>query len=365
MPYQKTIWINEVLSGLERFNIKTDSGDPIESNVGIELSTPVAVPGTPVTAEKMNNLEDEVERLSKNIRDGASQITIASDTITVSQSAHKIQPESGTTDDLASILGTTNGQSGVLYAADYGIDVITIRHGVGNILCLNNFDIVLSNGCVFWYSDGIKVFILGVGLYAALTHNHDLEYAALSHAHAGSDITSGTIGASHLPTATDSASGIVELATAAEVTTGTDGARVITPDTLAGSDYGKRIIEIPLNVVELGDGKAYARISSALNGYNLVSVAAAVVTKSTSGNPTWQVARGRQASATSAHTFVDMLSTPLTIDQDEYDSKDATTAAVINIDNDDVVTGDLIRLDCDVVGTGTANAVIELTFQLP
>lgn len=113
-----------------------------------------------------------------------------------------------------------------------------------------------------------------------------------------------------------------------------------------------------------GDGKAYIRIPSALNGMNLVSCAIQVIVTSSSGLPTVQLARGRQASATSDFTYVDILSTSLTIDATEYDSKDATTAAVINTSNDDMVTGDVIRVDCDVAGTGTKGLNLTLTFSL-
>ena len=54
------------------------------------------------------------------------------------------------------------------------------------------------------------------------------------------------------------AQGVVELATAAETTTGTDATRAVTPDGLAGSDYGKRIVSIALlnnsTNTSVGDG---------------------------------------------------------------------------------------------------------------
>ena len=164
-------------------------------------------------------------------------------------------------------------------------------------------------------------------------------------------------------------SGLTEAATAAEVTTGTDAARAVTPDALAGSDYGKREIAVQVidgaTVLTVGDGKAYVRIPASLNGYNLVAVAASVIAKSTSGLPTVQIARGRQANATTAHAFVDTLSTLITIDANEFDSKDATTAAAINAANDDLATGDLLRIDVDVAGTGTTGLMVNLTTQLP
>lgn len=53
--------------------------------------------------------------------------------------------------------------------------------------------------------------------------------ADMVHTHAAADITSGVLAPARLPTATDNTSGIVELATTAETTTGTDTARAVTP----------------------------------------------------------------------------------------------------------------------------------------
>jgi hypothetical protein len=93
----------------------------------------------------------------------APELTISSDAITVTQANHKLQPESGTADNLSTINGTSEGQFGVLYVSDFGTDTITIKHNVGNILCVGAADISLSHGCVFWYSDGTKVFCSGGG----------------------------------------------------------------------------------------------------------------------------------------------------------------------------------------------------------
>ena len=53
--------------------------------------------------------------------------------------------------------------------------------------------------------------------------------AATGHTHTAGDITSGTLAAAQLPAASATASGIVELATTAEATTGTDATRAVTP----------------------------------------------------------------------------------------------------------------------------------------
>lgn len=162
--------------------------------------------------------------------------------------------------------------------------------------------------------------------------------------------------------ASDTVDGIVELATAAETTTGTDATRAITPDGLAGSDYGKRVMGILVSdpggdAITTGDGKAYFRVPSVMNGWNLVGVAASLTTASSSGVPTIQIRNSTQAA--------DMLSTRITIDANETDSSTAAAAAVIDTANDDVATGDKIHIDIDVAGTGAKGLWVELIFQLP
>lgn len=182
--------------------------------------------------------------------------------------------------------------------------------------------------------------------------------------------TAGVWAGSLVAAATTSAQGASELATSAETTTGSDTTRTITPDGLRGSDYGKRIGQFicvgSATALTTGDGKGevFYRVPSELNGWDLVGVAAAVDTVSSSGTPTFQVRRRRLTSAT-ATSDADMLSTAITIDASEFDSKDATTAAVINTSNDDLQTGDRIFADCDTAGTGTKGMSITLVFKKP
>lgn len=170
--------------------------------------------------------------------------------------------------------------------------------------------------------------------------------------------------------ASDTAAGHVELAIASEVTTGTDAARAVTPDALAGSEFGKRTIAIQVSgsasadtALATGDGLAVVPIDTTLNGMNLVAVKAYVSTVSSSGAPLFQVRRSRRSSAT-ARTIVDMLSTGVSIDASEFESADAATGPTINTSNDDVQTGDTLLIDCDTAGTGTKGAMLLLTFQL-
>mgnify|MGYP003647133971 FL=1 len=183
-----------------------------------------------------------------------------------------------------------------------------------------------------------------------------------AHNQAASTINSGTLAAARLPAASTSAVGGMETATAAEVNTGTDAGRAVSPDSLAGSAYGTAVVTVLISdpngdAITTGDGKAYWRVPSTLAGFNLVAVAAQVTTVSSSGLPTIQI-----------HNLTDtadMLSTALTIDASELDSSTAATAAVINTSTDDVATGDQIRFDIDVAGTGTKGLMVEMQFRLP
>lgn len=155
--------------------------------------------------------------------------------------------------------------------------------------------------------------------------------------------------------------GQVELATAAETTTGTDATRAITPDGLAGSVFGTKEFSLKIfgddEAVATGDAKLHYTIPPGMNGMDLVSVGLHVYTVSTSGLPTVMIHNLTDT--------VDMLSTALTIDENEKDSKDAATPAVIDTANDDVATGDELRFDVDVAGTGTKGLEVRLGFRLP
>lgn len=169
--------------------------------------------------------------------------------------------------------------------------------------------------------------------------------------------------------ASDTVAGKIEIATSAEINTGTDNTRAVSPDALAGSEFGKRTVAIlvsdPLgDAITTGDGKAVVAIDTTINGMNLVAVKSYVTTVSSSGNPTVQLRRSRRASDTT-RTDADMLSTPVSISASEFASADASTAPVINTSNDDVQTGDMIFVDIDTAGTGTKGLNLLLTFQLP
>lgn len=162
------------------------------------------------------------------------------------------------------------------------------------------------------------------------------------------------------PSASTTASGDVELATVAETDTGTDATRAVTPDGLAGSNYGEKGFCLPVFEsdisVSTGNGTVAFTVPSTLNGWNLVDATASVHTKGVTGTTDVMIRRRR------AGSDADMLSAAITIG-DEWFASDGT----INTSNDDVNTGDQIYIDVDAVHSGTAplGLSISCVFRLP
>ena len=155
------------------------------------------------------------------------------------------------------------------------------------------------------------------------------------------------------------------LASASETTTGTDATKLVTPDGLAGSNFGIRVVEITViegaTAVATGNkqGNYSFRVPIEMNGMNLVSVAAHCETAGVTGNFDIQI---RNATDTA-----DMLSTVMRIETTETDTSTSAQPGTINTATDDVVTADKIEIDVDAVQTGTAPKGLTVTmgFQLP
>ena len=126
-------------------------------------STRVLTDIIPIDHDPSGSVETRQLSILNLFREVATELTISAGAVTFTQLHHKLQPQTGTSDDLDTINGTTAGQTGVIYASDFGTDTITIKHNTGNILCVGGTDIALSYGCVFWFSDGTKIFISGGG----------------------------------------------------------------------------------------------------------------------------------------------------------------------------------------------------------
>lgn len=148
-------------------------------------------------------------------------------------------------------------------------------------------------------------------------------------------------------------------ASTAEIDTGTDADKFVTPDDLAASDYG--LVQVPLWVTSIGgsavvgDGANYFDVQSHMDGMNLVGATATVITAGTTGSSTINIYNVTQAT--------DMLSTAITI------ASAATVSdgnEVIDAANDDIATGDILRVDVDTVSTTPPIGVrVNLLFRKP
>lgn len=108
----------------------------------------------------------------------------------------------------------------------------------------------------------------------------------------------------------------------------------------------------------VGDGAVFFAIPPQLNGMNLVSVRAGVITAGTTNTTDIQIRNVTDGQ--------DMLSTKITIDSTETTTDTAATAPVINTTYDDVATNDVIAIDIDAISTTPAKGLyVQLGFELP
>ena len=120
-----------------------------------------------------------------------------------------------------------------------------------------------------------------------------------------------------------------------------------------------RIVDLKVmtdtTVVTTGDGKYIFFIPPELDFLLLRTAYAYITTVSSSGALTIQVRNVTDS--------VDILSTALTIDANEFSSLTAATSYVINKANDLVQSGDRIAIDVDGAGTGAQGLGVILTFN--
>ena len=167
-----------------------------------------------------------------------------------------------------------------------------------------------------------------------------------------------------LAQATTTGVGAVELATAAEITTATSEALVMTPGLYSDSIYGTRYIQVavtaPGSDIAEGDNKAIVDIPAGLNGMDLSEVRMMVVTAGNGSTVDVQLAKNGST---------DMLTTSLTIDDQGTDSIGATAAVAIKSDGSEAVaTGNFIAIDVDGNGGDTTIAkglIVTMGFRIP
>ena len=151
-------------------------------------------------------------------------------------------------------------------------------------------------------------------------------------------------------------------ASVAEINTGTEAAKAISPDTLAGSNMGAKVVQIVVfdstTNVATGNGKAYFVVPTELTGMNLVRVAATVITAGTTGSTTIGIYNLTDAQQ--------MLSASMAIETGETSTRTSATPGTIDTTHDDVATGDVLRIDVSAVSTTPPKGlIVELVFALP
>lgn len=119
-----------------------------------------------------------------------------------------------------------------------------------------------------------------------------------------------------------------------------------------------RVVDIGV-ALATGNGQYYLSMPEECDGMDLVTVGAHVFVPPAA-------AGGAVSVMIHNHTLIqDMLSTPVTIDEEELDSATAATPPVVNLATDNVATGHLIRVDVDAAGTSTEGLEIRLGFRKP
>lgn len=103
-------------------------------------------------------------------------------------------------------------------------------------------------------------------------------------------------------------------------------------------------------------------ISEDMDGMSLTKVESYVTTVSSSGLVSVQLERRDNEGAGGADN---MLSTVLSIDASERNSKTAATPAVIDTANDDVAWGDHVKWVVTATGSGAKGLGLMVTFELP
>ncbi len=149
---------------------------------------------------------------------------------------------------------------------------------------------------------------------------------------------------------------ITNKATSSDINGGTDNDKYITPDALAGSNFGTKPVQ--QYCVEWGtelavaDGVGYIEIPPECNGMNLISARARVGTAGVTGNTTFDI-----YNVTDSHS---MLSSAISI------ASGATSGTgTVDTDHDDVATGDIIRIDCKTLSTTKPKGlIVTLAFRL-
>jgi len=277
-----------------------ERGDEITA-IETELGTDVAGSATDLKTRLIQSLaaDGDLEFAA------ATELTIATGVITVTQNWHTVDGESDADDLLVTINGGAEGKV-VFLRAENDARQITLDHLAGNIHCVGGRDIVLDD------DEDYAILIYDLGL---------LKWLAIG------------------------------MYTAAEIAAQVNETNI---RYIILTAFG------PGTAVTTGDDKIHFPVPADLNGYNLVEAhcdtpSAAGVT----GTMFVQVRNITQA--------VNMLSgNGIEIDTGETSSRTAATPPSIDTANDDVATGDYLSIDNDAIHTTPAQGqIVTLGFRKP
>lgn len=375
------------------------------------------VDGSQAMTGDLNMGNQDITTLLRLQFKAATELTINAGVVTATQGVHTIDTAGdGATDDVDTINGPANQQL-LLIRAEHTDRTVVLKHGTGNLelgggdftldatdqFALLYYDATLTKWVLIGATPGAGGGDLKADGSVPLTANWDVGAYTLQGTQFISDIaggtaplviTSGTVvpnlnvdqvdgldstdlllvdgsqgvsgdwdAGSHKITAEQLESDIAT-GTAPLVVASTTVVANLDADTVDGKEatdldmivWNWRVIE-QATAVTTGDGKDRQTVPTQMNGYNLTRAHAHVDTASSSGLPTVQLHNETAAA--------DILSTRITIDENEVDSTTALNAPVIDGGEDDMTTADILRVDVDVAGTGTKGLTLRLEFTRP
>jgi hypothetical protein len=231
----------------------------------------------------------------------------------------------------------------------------------GGVINFNGGDVTITHGANLLTIAGGDLTVSGLVTATTLTvtSTTTLDTALTGVLRADSGVVSTDSDVTDLVTAADlTTAGKIEIATAAETSTGTDATRAVSPDGLAGSVFGGKYAQFMLfesdTSVSTGNGVGGFAVPADYNGMDLVAATATVHTKGVTDTTDVMIRRRRGG------VDADMLSVAITVG-DEWFVSDGS----IDTSNDDLATGDQIYCDVDAVHSGTAplGLTVVLTFR--
>jgi len=213
----------------------------------------------------------------------------------------------------------------------------------------------------------IDAFAAGVksGSYVVLALNSALTNEWLLTEGAGISIVQSASASTVTITNTVSAT----IASASTVTAGVDNSDTVSASALAHSDYGQRMVVVPLNGVSsdslVGTESNYVPIPANMNAWKLVAVDAYCSASSTSGSPSFLVKSGNEQSSSGSQT---MLTVNPVIGEGSFYNGSGTGSvpAAVTPAYQTVYTGWkvwVLSAGSALCGTGVKGAYIGLTFQ--